>query len=102
MGKVQELMEICLQKDEMISKLQTAMGLTVEEATRDVRTGLACMILLVDLVHGVPFINCVCVCVLRGNWWSPSDWRSWSSERPAIVSEKTMMERCGGVLKMGR
>ncbi|XP_046888743.1 kinesin-like protein KIF20B isoform X3 [Hypomesus transpacificus] len=35
MGKVQELMEICLQKDEMISKLQTAMGLTVEEATRD-------------------------------------------------------------------
>lgn len=31
-------MEMCLQKDDIISKLQTTMDATVEDATRDVNT----------------------------------------------------------------
>lgn len=34
--KVSDLMEMCLQKDDIINKLQAAMDATVEEATRDV------------------------------------------------------------------
>lgn len=36
--KVSDLMEMCLQKDEIISKLQATMDATVEDANRDVNT----------------------------------------------------------------
>lgn len=36
--KLSALMEICQQKDNIINKLQAAMDVTVENATRDVNT----------------------------------------------------------------
>lgn len=54
--KVSDLMEMCLQKDDIINKLQTAMDATVEEATRDVYKRLidtSTCVFFSKLIHSV-------------------------------------------------
>lgn len=54
--KVSDLMEMCVQKDDIINKLEAAMDATVEEATRNVYKrliGTSTCVFFPKLIHSV-------------------------------------------------
>lgn len=77
--KVSDLMEMCLQKDDIINKLQAAMDATVEEATRDVYKRLVDTSTCVFFFQAHPLSHSTDV-PHRELWWSPPG-RSYCSFR---------------------